>query len=458
MTFQESINNNPGVHIDGQSFDKAVCQSMGISQMSIISNCIFKGDSFFTFDSGEISFIDCEFSDLNYVNFEFRKSGKVRFENCKINSDLKLLKTDVATILNCSISGSLDFSENRFKTVEILNTNSDSQIESIVFWDALVDQETSIRLINLHVGELRFRTLSPQKVHIIGGEYDKIVLNYGQGLKDLLIVGDEYKAIKIKIESLNMAFFNFEGISRIKDASIKNWNLSQFSLIEGSFKLQNVDFQNEIKIIGSDLKGVQLNDINLYDSKIFLDWTILNEAKFTNITWPVNHLVFSIIQTNENQRFGSLTEMYRQLKKISLNDSNNIQALHFYRNEMDSYWKRVKLDKSEKWWNRWLIAINKYSSNFGQSYWIPFIWIIVGHFLMCIVIWNFESDKWCGPNTFCTSNFSDGFANYLNWLIPFYKQPENWTSSSIIVGAIMRVYNGFFIYHFIKATRKFGKV
>jgi hypothetical protein len=458
MEFYQFISQDQKVQINGQKFHNAVCESDGYPQWSSIENCTFSGSCHFTFDSGDIVFADCDFKQCNSVIFEFKNSGSVKFGNCIIGTDLRIFQADSVIIIDCEIEGVISFSQEKYKIVEIVNEKTSHRINKIEFWNASEDPKSKIRLNNLHVGELKFHEKYPTTLHIFGGNYGNIEMNYAHGLNDLIIAGDEMKKLKIKIAKLSMTFYNFNGLARIKDAMIENWNLSQFSNLEGTFKLQNVHFTGSVEIIGSDMKGVQFNDVNFRNSRMYLDWSILGEAKFTNIIWPDRNLIHSIVTETNELRLGSLTEVYRQLKKLSLNDSNNIQALHFYRNEMDSYWKRVQLDKSEKWWNRLLICINKYSSNFGQSYWIPFWWIIIGHFLMCTAIWNFEARQWCVCGTRCSSDFYVGFAQYLNWLIPFYKQPENWTDKSIIIGAFMRVYNGFFIYHFIKATRKFGKV
>lgn len=460
MTFNQIINENQNVQIEGQSFVNANSISSGYPQWSKISNCYFTKDTNFIFDSGEISFVECVFDELKYINFQFLKpSGTVTFERCVINGDLKFLKADLITITDCEIKGQISFSENKYHQVFISNDQIDRRIEKIDFSDMSENSsDGKIKLENLNVGVLRFHRSYPEIVHLFGGKYDKIILDYAKGLKELIIVGNEMDSIKIDISELRMNFYSLDGVVKLKDANIKNWSLCQFSKNEGKLTLQNLSFTDQVKIIGSDLAGTRFNDVDFRNAKIYLDWTIINDVIFANTIWPKKHKLFSVVTDSEILRLGSLTEMYRQLKKVSIFDSNNIQALHFYRNEMSSYWQRVQLDKTETWSNRLLILINKYSSNFGQSYWIPFWWIIIGHLFFCCLIWNFESSICCISESLCHSDFQNGLAEYLNWLIPFYKQPENWKSKSIIVGALMRVYNGFFIYHFIKATRKFGKV
>jgi len=73
-------------------------------------------------------------------------------------------------------------------------------------------------------------------------------------------------------------------------------------------------------------------------------------------------------------------DMFRQLKFVNDNQGNHIQANLFYTMEMEKY-KSVVLDNknwfSNCWQEKLIFLFGKKLSNFGQSWFLPLLWIMI---------------------------------------------------------------------------------
>ena len=156
-------------------------------------------------------------------------------------------------------------------------------------------------------------------------------------------------------------------------------------------------------------------------------------------------------QNIQNRRWIEEKESYRQLKLAYLNNSDKFNALKFYRNEMYSYFRGTLFSKSENLWNKILLILDFGTSNFGQSYLMPLGWLFGFHLLFFSCFWNFH--YW--ENTL--TGF-DEFGEFWTLLNPAHAQPSYVESGmGKFTDFVMRVSSGFFIFHFIKVTRRFGK-
>ena len=145
-------------------------------------------------------------------------------------------------------------------------------------------------------------------------------------------------------------------------------------------------------------------------------------------------------------------ETYRQLKAASIANHNQIEALAFYRNEMKLYWKLVRIEGGIPWYDRALVFVNRWSSDFGQNWFLPLFWMFLFALLFysSFLDWNYFGNNWSGW---------DEFGQF--WVVfnPVHKTPDYInTGPGLFTEFIMRVFTGYFIYHFIKASRKFGRV
>lgn len=144
-------------------------------------------------------------------------------------------------------------------------------------------------------------------------------------------------------------------------------------------------------------------------------------------------------------------DTYRQLKKASLTNNNLIDALQFHANEMQSYWREIRLIGGDNFWDTILIFLNRWSSNFGQSWILPLVWLFLFHSLFFLFVMSY----------FFGNSFSGNFEFGQFWVLlnPLHKTPDYInTGSGLFTEFLMRIFNSYFIYHFVKATRKFGRL
>ena len=102
--------------------------------------------------------------------------------------------------------------------------------------------------------------------------------------------------------------------------------------------------------------------------------------------------------------------------------------------------------------DRILVFLNRWVSDFGQSWLLPLLWLLIFHFIlfMSIFEWQFSLEL---------TDFKRGLGEYFQLLNPVHKTPEYINSGmGLFTEFWMRVLGGFFIYHFIRATRKFAKI
>lgn len=447
--------------IVGQTIDDASYHSNGFIRNVEFENCRFINVFDLALNASIVSFKNCVFDETVVLGkIKIQGNSTLIFENCTMQHSFQIDGAITINILNTTCEKRLSISKGGYVNLNIeRGIDSKSEINELFVGSNNVATDAEFK--NLICQKIEFSQNVAAKTRLWGGVYGKVLLNDVRNIKNLQIFGDESQLKNIIIDDLEMAYYNLDGSVLIKDADIKNWNISPFNLGDGKLRLQNVVFSGKVIATDSNLSNVIFNDIDFSRAEVYFDWSYLTETKFSNVIWPKGFLMRSVIQENTESnrlmRIRSLTEVYRQLKKQAISDSNNINALHFYRNEMASYWERVKIDKSETKWNRFLIRVDKIVSDFGQSYTRPLSILLVFTLSCFIGIWCFEY-FFHGNSGDWDSTLGNGVVEYLRGLNPISKVPDYWHFAAKIIAYLMKVLNGFFIYHFIKATRKFGKI
>ncbi|PCJ86156.1 MAG: hypothetical protein COA57_06460, partial [Flavobacteriales bacterium] len=154
-----------------------------------------------------------------------------------------------------------------------------------------------------------------------------------------------------------------------------------------------------------------------------------------------------------------LREVYRQLKNLCKAQSNYIDALGFYRNEYAAYWKYIKANKKEvSFEDRFLVGLGRHVSNFGQSFIRPLIWLIIMHgiLFLLLVIFNYKGFNFSFNHSW--NSFREGFGEYWYLLNPVHRFTDDMAGGLKTIDFLMRLSSGFFIYHIIRASRKFAQL
>src|SRR5438132_13165185 len=74
------------------------------------------------------------------------------------------------------------------------------------------------------------------------------------------------------------------------------------------------------------------------------------------------------------------------MKVLSTSQQNKIDALYFQKQELNSFWRIVKLELKEDKWdnigNAAILGSNKLFSDFGQNIWRPLWWLFGVHLVL----------------------------------------------------------------------------
>lgn len=172
-----------------------------------------------------------------------------------------------------------------------------------------------------------------------------------------------------------------------------------------------------------------------------------DNRKFENVKKPVNALK-------------RLRETYRIIKDNFSKEGNHIEALIYYKNEMLLFQKEQRqLKKSSLNEDTISLFFNRFSSNFGTSWWqgIKFTFFITLLFYVLFLSTFYEEIKfmWTWNAFGKTAKHFVEFLNITKWDIkPFGITSYSWGYIILFIG---RIFIGYGYYQTIQAFRKFGK-
>ncbi|MCJ8288449.1 MAG: hypothetical protein HRT58_00340 [Crocinitomicaceae bacterium] len=452
--------------------------------MKKIINCEFKkGGKIENIKIGKaLIFEDCLFS-KNHNDDEFIienvYEGRLTFKQSNIFqskvvlSGLNNLKTDVEGTFHNElkiVGGSCELSLRGVG--KLLSTFSDISFSNIHDIKYLLFRDLEQK------GSITFYSSVPKSINFAQGNFDTIKFHNVKNLPYLKIGSLETKSNILSIAKFELPDCSLAGKMEFVNVKIESFVMKYFKNQNGDTLFRNVEFSGDVTFEHGDLSNVRFIDVNFLNAKINFNSSLLTESIFSNIIWPKKNLIHpnlaikkywkivlkgifkkkAVREKNNRDEVLLLKrqrEIYRQLKVISQNNMSTIDMLAFHRNEMRVYWSNMRLSSELTRGDHFLVFLDRYVSNFGQSYARPFFFLLFFQFIVCLFIWRFEVGSF---SYLFESSFSEGAKQYANWLIPIYKAPETWGAGATIVGVMGRVFSGFFIFHIIKATRKFGKI
>ena len=304
------------------------------------------------------------------------------------------------------------------------------------------------------------------KLLIGDGEYEELRIDSSIALESLRLVGitGERRLLNIKRISAPNLRFQAGGVLELTNLTIEKLDFEALSQNGGTIRVQNVLFKDIFRIINTDLGRVVFNEVDFSTAKLCLDNTYIGDCVFTNVKWRPKKLLFTSNQLTGSDYSNSLKEalilkeVYRQLKNVMKAHSNNIDALGFYRNEMDQYWIEINRDNAVSFGDKFIVFVNKYSSDFGLSLGRPLILLLAIHLILfLLMILNGFDDLVMFRNVNLESTWK-GFVDFWVLLSPVRRSLDNGSSCTVFLDFLMRISSSFFIYHIIRATRKFGKL
>lgn len=438
-------------------------------------DCIFYGTSLFSHiiasnPNINLIFINCIFQkaeDWGLVRFNNLSLEDIYFEHCLFDCELEfdLCTSTNITLLNsqCKRIGINNCATTSFRVSRIRGNKSTIECISVIS-DSSANTLDNFHLTNCEVVDLvDFNYFAPKFVEIIGGKYGKFDISHVRNAFRLNIAGDSVEN-KLLIENLNVSKNKMDNEVIVKFAKIKVLDISEFLTGASGVRFHGIEIDGEAYLNDSDFRFCKFNDINFLNTKIVFDGSSLEGIIFSNIQWYPNQQIYSLGElTSQNELSGDINnrrEAYRQLKKVSNAQGNRIDALLFYKNEMNEYWNYIrnnsKIARSEKF----LIRVNRYVSNFGQDWIKPLrliIYVNIITFLILLFSSYFPVTLTLNIDQMTLESFSKGIGLFINLLNPLSKSDYQLNAWLTLI-FLNKIITGFLIYHFVKATRKHGVI
>lgn len=455
-----------GKAITDKTFDKDVKLSLyGISTRNgapvTFENCTFQANFDFTNLKNNIAvnFINCHF-EKGLQRFIDLKVFRIKFDNCSFYN-LAIVDSEIINLYfeNCSSIGNeaIQLRHIKSSTIEI-NWEDESQKASFEIWcpdTNYINIQSRNNLQSLAILDVKSVLVegTVNRFFIPARKFENISIQpfYPESVNGRVDVYD-------CISEIRMINHSFSGTLKIKDIEIGDLFFSNIESSEGIVSLLNLNIK-VAEFLDVNFNSFYWNQIN-FSGLLRIERCDFSNLKIANVKWPKGNKVSSshidlskkrIRRSNLIKALQFERETYRQLKAASIANHNGIEALGFYKNEMRLFWKEIRITGGISFWDRILVFLNRWVSDFGQSWALPLLWLFLFHTLIYFSIIGFNF-------TMNFEAFRDGAGQYFELLNPVHKTPGYIKGFNVGLELLLRILDGFFIYHFIRATRKFGKV
>ncbi len=367
-----------------------------IDDIKIVGNIIFYNCTFLDenldFSNSKIAFINCTFFNKWFIkNHQLtRNSSAALYTKCLFHKKTTNHSNsfDVPLFADCKFKDEINFENSTF--------------DSLIFNDSIKEKETQ----KFQIGKLIIKNCTFNKRFILN-DYeitnllienseinDKLEFKYNK-VSNFILINTNFKKIvdcfKTTFEIFEIKKCIFNEFVGFEDCTFGNLgNTSETKFIYATF-LTFVNFRNATFNCGLDLKHINLKE-------------------------PPNFLNALVVQANTNR------ETFRIIKHSFDRIGNIIEANRFYAYEMNKYKEELRDGKTIKdGIGLQLLRLYKWFSDYGQSIWRPFIWIIIFALTNMLINYGYENNllyKICPNLSFLDSlaRFSNEFAKSI---IPF---------------------------------------
>lgn len=140
------------------------------------------------------------------------------------------------------------------------------------------------------------------------------------------------------------------------------------------FSYCNFINDSEVSFATARIQNLQIDHINKTTSYHFI--LNLRSAAIESVSYIGSDLAYS-----KNR------ETFTVLKDIAIKRNNQIEALYFYKQEMECYYKRIMKGKPKgKWYDRVILSFERYTSNYGTNPVKPFFMLLCINFIFSFLV------------------------------------------------------------------------
>ncbi|MBI1286104.1 MAG: hypothetical protein GC178_00835 [Flavobacteriales bacterium] len=420
-----------------------------------IANCAFEDGLEINVNNKEGAYLSFDYCLIKGQADFFTNTHHVRwvFNTCKFHDvEFYSCVDGSISVINCDVGGKLVFQS--VKDAQI-NLDDIKVLGSIKFINLKAEYDYStIRLTDIICSEML--NISSDRIikefKIFSGSFGSI--NISAPINQLEI---GQKEVCLNATKLNLSGYNYEGEVFIRNVRLDHLVIDDIVGDNTSFEIMDTAINKRWSMTNSAPEYFYVLNLTCCQlSQLYFDNSLLAKCTFSNITWPKRNLLQSKAK-DEKVKHRVLREAYRQLKQAMLKDGNNIDALSFYRNELEEYRAFVKGNNDVKREDKIILWMMRTFSDHGQSFARPIAWLIGVHlvFFLLMILANYHGYYFTTNHDW--SVVPDLIGEYLTLLNPAHRS-MNISGWQEVIDFLMRLSSGFFIYHIIRASRKFAKV
>ncbi len=409
----------------------------------IFESCILTVQAGVSFSCAKVTFNHCSIlknNDSNEASLDFSQCKKVCLEYTKI--------VEVKTTLN-----------NRQSNIETTNTENGK----FCFSEGLITTagvDFIERNITIKCGKgntFQCRIPGSYSISDMSGKCDGISLSSTSALLEFT---DTCNVGKITIGA--NIFLDFIGVSAIAKSRIEASNSNDPSLIKIALlsKLEQLNINNLVNI-NLDVSNTDLSNTDV----CFNGNSTLNFEIFKSVAsvWNPSRICYQGFSPKmnpeevkkKNIRVLPAREFFCEMKTKFSKRGDSITASEFYAAEMKAYRAYSENDTGAHWWDKLILRVSFYSSDFGQNWFQSLFWYLILSMAFVDVFWfTFLYEGYCLDSIECVKFF----ANFLSPLtLEFDKATLDLKISSwfILLWIAWKIIAGFLIYQIIISTRRF---
>jgi hypothetical protein len=326
---------------------------------------------------------------------------------------------------------------------------------------------TSGNFLELNVSDMDFSLSESTASELIirGGEYTNISFSSGANHSLFFEAGLEGNCT---VGKMSFSLFSIFLIS-IKDTDIKELFLNDITIVK-EFILNTVCISNLFTLESTTLNDSKFYNVDLSKAVVRFLKSSLSNAQVINVQWPQGYQFYEyqeelkkLSKDDKIIKLYALKESYRQMKVLSLAQHNKIDSLDFQKHELNTFWKITMLKTRKNFGpnigNWFILGSNKLFSDFGQSIWLPLLWLGSIHLILFGLLVYFKFGIYPSLGQWGTDLTRDMINGYFFTLLPTHTAFINIDGTMKPIGGfidfLIRIFSGYFIYYFISSSRKY---
>jgi len=385
---------------------------------------------------GALEFIDCEFKT---VVLEGNTVEAISFKECHFKKKLKIRNEKKGGYEEQQVS------KKKVEKLEIIDCTADDgaylrigflEVDNFVLSNLRLPQDAE-----LNIGDCRFQCFKLTNFRNLG-KFKLYKINILK-IKDKGI--DETKNNKIfQIDNTSIGKTDFQSVNLTSFVSV-----IMFDNIFTEIDYTNVQWKREIEVRQYGMENGKLGSADI-KKRIKNDKVSVCEIVYDRSNSNTEIAKYKMSNSNSDTEIAKKRDTYRTLKNVMIRNNDQREALVFYQKEMEKHWQITKWEK--EFGNKVILAVNKYTNNFGLNWWLPIVWLFgFSVAFYCLLLFNLEMP------IFALENWQE----YFKFLIPIHKAEfiteGCWDFWSYAIDFVFRVLNFLFIYQTIQAFRRYSR-